>query len=64
MPPAIAKIMDHIRAGLTALRRDRSGATIIEYALIVVFISILVVSWAISVGSSVTGFFTAVNNGF
>jgi len=43
---------------------DRSGATSIEYALIAVFISIMVVGWASFVGTSVSDFFTAVANGF
>ena len=46
-----------IRNGLTPLGRDRSGATSIEYALIAVFISILVVGWATFVGTSVSQFF-------
>jgi len=44
--------------------RDRSGATAIEYALIAALISILIVGWASSIGSSVTNFFNSVNGGF
>jgi Flp pilus assembly pilin Flp len=64
MPPGIAVMMDRMRSTLVALRTDESGATAIEYALILVLISITVVSWATFVGSSVSGFFTSVANGF
>lgn len=57
-------MIDQVRTLLTALRADRSGATSIEYALIAVFISIVVVGWASLVGTSVSNFFTAVANGF
>jgi Flp pilus assembly pilin Flp len=57
-------MLDQIRTALAALRAGRSGATSIEYALILVFISILVVSWATFVGTSVSNFFMAVGNGF
>jgi Flp pilus assembly pilin Flp len=57
-------MMDRVRVALMPLRRDRSGATSIEYALIAVFISILVVGWAAFVGTSVSDFFTQVANGF
>jgi pilus assembly protein Flp/PilA len=52
-----------IRTGLEPLRRDRSGATSIEYALIAVFISILVVGWATFVGTSISQFFVDAGNG-
>lgn len=59
------EMMDRImRVVLTPLRIDRSGATSIEYALIAVFISILVVGWATFVGTSVSDFFMQVANGF
>jgi Flp pilus assembly pilin Flp len=57
-------MLDHMRTALTALRLDRSGATSIEYGLILVFISILVVAWATFVGTAVSNFFTEVANGF
>ena len=53
-----------IEASLSALRRDQSAATSIEYALIAAFISIMVVGWAAFVGTAVSNFFTAVGNGF
>ena len=56
-------MIDRMRSVLTALR-NRSGATSIEYALIAIFISILVVGWATFVGTAVSNFFTAVGNGF
>jgi Flp pilus assembly pilin Flp len=57
-------MLHQLRTALAALRADRFGATSIEYALIAVFISILVVGWASFVGTSVSNFFTAVANGF
>lgn len=57
-------MMDQVRTALTALRADCSGATSIEYALIAVFISILVVGWASFVGTTVSDFFMKVANGF
>jgi len=45
-------------------RLGRSGSTALEYALIAGLISILCVAWALSVGSSVSWFFTEVANGF
>ena len=62
-------MMDRMRVALMPLRIgrlsfDRSGATSIEYALIAVFISILVVGWAAFVGTSVSNFFMQVANGF
>ncbi len=57
-------MMDRMRVALMPLRIGRSGATSIEYALIAVFISIVVVGWAAFVGTSVSNFFTAVANGF
>jgi pilus assembly protein Flp/PilA len=45
------------------LRTDDSGATAIEYALIITFISITVVSWATFVGTTISGFFTSIANG-
>ena len=57
-------MMDRMRVALMPLRIDRSGATSIEYALIAVFISIMVVGWATFVGTSVSDFFMQVANGF
>ena len=57
-------MLDQICTGLTAILSERAGATSIEYALIAVFISILVVGWATFVGTAVSNFFTAVGNGF
>ena len=56
-------MIEHMRTALTVLT-DRSAATSIEYALIAIFISILVVGWATFVGTSVSNFFTSVGNGF
>jgi len=51
------------RAGPTRLRRDDSAATAIEYALVAALISIGVVVWALSIGTSVSDFFVSVANG-
>jgi len=64
MPPGIIVMIDRVRSVLMALRADESGATAIEYALILVLISITVVSWATFVGTAVSGFFTNIANGF
>jgi pilus assembly protein Flp/PilA len=60
----IAMVMDRVRSALLALRTDRSGVTAIEYGLIIALISILTIAWATYVGSTVSSFFTSVNNGF
>ena len=57
-------MVERMSACLTRLRRDRSAATAIEYGLIAALISITVVVWALSIGTSVSGFFTDVANGF
>ncbi len=49
---------------LRALWADCSAATALEYALIAIFISIIVVTLTISIGSTVCGFFMSVNAGF
>jgi pilus assembly protein Flp/PilA len=59
----MAVMMDRLHAALMALRTDDSGATAIEYALIVTFISITVVSWATFVGTTISGFFVNIANG-
>ncbi len=53
-----------VQFSLSALQRDQSAATSIEYALIAAFISIMVVGWAAFVGTAVSDFFMAVGNGF
>ena len=64
MPPGMPAMIDRMRSALRALRADESGATAIEYALILVLISITVVSWATFVGTTVSGFFANIANGF
>jgi Flp pilus assembly pilin Flp len=59
----MAVMMDRIHRALIALRTDESGATAIEYALIVTFISLTVVSWATFVGGTISGFFMGIANG-
>ena len=63
MPPGINSMIDRMRCTLIALQADASGATAIEYALIVTFISITVVSWATFVGTTISGFFMGIANG-
>jgi len=43
---------------------DEDGATAIEYALIALLISTVIVSAASSIGTSLNGVFTNVNSGF
>ncbi len=57
-------MMDRMRSAPRALRIDRSGAVAIEYAMIALFIAIVLISGILSIGSSVTGFFMQINNGF
>jgi Flp pilus assembly pilin Flp len=64
MPPGIAVMLDRMRSALLALCSEDSGATVIEYALILVLISITVVAWATFVGTAISGFFTQIANGF
>ena len=64
MPPGMAVMLDEMRSALLALRSDDSGATVIEYALILVLISITVVAWATFVGTTVSHFFMQVASGF
>jgi len=64
MLPGLAVMIDRMRSALMALRADDLGATAIEYALILVLISITVVSWATFVGTSISGFFVDIANGF
>jgi Flp pilus assembly pilin Flp len=63
MSRGMAMMMDRIYCTLMALCADDSGATAIEYALIITFISITVVSWATFVGTTISGFFTSIANG-
>jgi pilus assembly protein Flp/PilA len=48
---------------LTSLRRDRRGATAIEYAMIAALIVLVLVASFLSIGSSVSSFFTSVGTG-
>jgi Flp pilus assembly pilin Flp len=45
------------------LWRDQSGATVIEYAMIVLLIGLVLLSMQASIGGSVYGFFYAVATG-
>ena len=49
-----------MRTLLSLLRSERSGTTAIEYAMIALFIGLVLISLQGSIGSSVIGFFTAV----
>ena len=57
-------MVGRMSACLARLQRDRSAATAIEYGLIAGLISVGVVVWALSIGTSVSGFFNDVANGF
>jgi pilus assembly protein Flp/PilA len=47
-----------------AFAADNGGATAIEYALIAGLISIMVVTWATNIGSTLNSVFTSVLTGF
>ena len=49
---------------IARFRSDQSGATAIEYALIAVGVSIVILAAVTSIGSSVKGSFTSASNGF
>jgi Flp pilus assembly pilin Flp len=51
-----------MRPALMALGIDGSGATAIEYALIAALISMSIFIWAMSIGTSVSGFLSTVAN--
>jgi Flp pilus assembly pilin Flp len=53
----------HMRRQLISLRRDASGTTAIEYAMIVLFIGLVVITLQNSIGDSVRGFFESVATG-
>jgi pilus assembly protein Flp/PilA len=59
-----ARMLTRLKVAVLKLMQHQSGATAIEYALIAALISLLIVGWASSIGGSVSGFFTSVNNGF
>ena len=48
---------------LNSLCRDASGATAIEYALIVLFIGLVLISLQNTIGASVRGFFMSIATG-
>jgi pilus assembly protein Flp/PilA len=48
----------------TDFLNDEDGATAIEYALIALLISLLVISGATNIGTNLVGVFTKVNTGF
>jgi len=61
--PGMAVMIERMRAVLSALLTDQSGATALEYGLILTIISLTVVSWATFVGTSVSNFFVDMANG-
>ena len=63
MRPGLAVKRDRMAAALMALWADDSGATAIEYALIAGLISVSIIVWAMSMGTSVSGMFTQIANG-
>ena len=60
MCPGLAVNGDWMRSALRALPADDSGATAIEYALIVGLVSLSILIWAMSIGTSVSGFLMSV----
>jgi pilus assembly protein Flp/PilA len=58
MRPATSSVLNHLRS----FARDERGATAIEYALIGVFISIVFVAAATSIGSKLNVTFTTIRD--
>jgi Flp pilus assembly pilin Flp len=56
--------MERMRTILSTLRRDRSAATAIEYAMVAFLVSIAGFVTYSSIGSGITGLFQSVANGF
>lgn len=56
-------MLDRMRAGLRAVGSDRAGATAIEYAMVAVFIGIVLIASMMSIGTSVSSFFMEVATG-
>lgn len=56
-------MLNQIRGNLMLLESDRSGATAIEYAMIVLFIGLILLTLQTSIGTSVSNFFISMANG-
>ena len=54
---------NHLRPRLRALWRDAAGTTAIEYAMIALFIGLVLISLQGSIGNSVVNFFMSVATG-
>lgn len=52
-----------MRGKLKAIWSDRSGTTAIEYAMIALFIGLVLIGLQASIGNSVVGFFDSVATG-
>jgi pilus assembly protein Flp/PilA len=44
------------------LRRDERGASLVEYGLLVGLIAVVCVAAIITLGTTISGYFTAINN--
>jgi Flp pilus assembly pilin Flp len=56
-------MLSHLGSRAAGLWRNRSGATIIEYAMLAAFIGMILVSLQQLIGSTVYGFFMSAANG-
>ncbi len=56
-------VSDRMHGESKPIWSDQSGTTAIEYAMIVLFIGLVLISLQSSIGNSVVGFFTDVANG-
>jgi pilus assembly protein Flp/PilA len=54
--------VDAVRTNFRRLRRDKRGATAIEYGLIVALIGVAIMSALSSLGGGVGGMWTRINN--
>lgn len=57
-------MLPRMLGALVRLRRGRSGATIIEYALIALLIALVLIAAMMSIGTSVTSMFMSIDSGF
>jgi Flp pilus assembly pilin Flp len=59
-----AKVMVHLTRALNSLRFDEEGQTLVEYAFILVLVSIAVVSVLAAIGAFSPGVFSQINADF
>lgn len=63
MLPMVTAMLTQMHTALRRLRRDLSGATAIEYAMIVLFIALTLIALLMSIGTTVSGFYNSAATG-